>query len=199
VENISENLEKLFYKEVPEIKIAHRMWKSNASLFSNMKDRISTLENSNVVYKVECNKDTCNASYIGHTSRLLKYRLKEHETSTNKVVRSDLKTNLIVVQPITPTRQNSKNKRSREYMIPRSPEKYQKNTALKTHAQKYNHTFNILGAKVLQKEKNLRKRLILESIEIIKNNNACNTRSDTDNISESYMDMIKIDFKKYKK
>ena len=41
------------------------------------KDRLDRLNNSNVVYKINCND--CNGFYIGQTSRLLKIRLTEHE------------------------------------------------------------------------------------------------------------------------
>jgi hypothetical protein len=186
IKGMSENLEKLFRKQMPEIKVAHKIIKSNKLLFSNMKDKIGIMESSDVVYSVSCKKETCHATYIGQTSRYLKTRLKEHENNIKKVIKNNNEMSLI--EPPISTENIQSPRKARIYGVPRSPEN--KKSAITAHARKCKHGFNLDQTKILQKEKNLRKRLILESIEIIKNTNSCNTRSDIENINDTYMDLI---------
>ena len=46
------------------------------------KDKVDTLDKSGVVYQIRCQE--CDSSYIGHTSKNLKDRVKQHRTATEK-------------------------------------------------------------------------------------------------------------------
>ena len=45
-----------------------------------------TCESYNVVYMIECSKESCKLRYIGHTGRALKYRLAEHRGYANNAI-----------------------------------------------------------------------------------------------------------------
>ena len=46
------------------------------------KDKVDTLDKAGVVYQIQC--EECDASYIGHTSKNLKDRVKQHKSATDK-------------------------------------------------------------------------------------------------------------------
>ena len=46
------------------------------------KDHTSTLDKAGVVYRISCNE--CDSSYIGHTSKNLRDRVKQHKSATDK-------------------------------------------------------------------------------------------------------------------
>ena len=51
----------------------------------NINNRVSC-ETFNCVYLIECQIDTCRQKYIGHTGRLLKFRLADHRGYINNQV-----------------------------------------------------------------------------------------------------------------
>lgn len=59
-------------------KIAIKNLKIVGNLFSKTKDKTSLLDLSNIVYKINCG--SCQATYIGQTSRCLKGRLTSHKS-----------------------------------------------------------------------------------------------------------------------
>lgn len=69
--------------------------------------------------------------------------------------------------------------------------KYAKNsTALKKHTNQLSHTFDFNNVSVLQKEQNTRARGILEMIEIKKYPNSVNDRSEIENLSKIYFQLL---------
>ncbi|KYN11367.1 hypothetical protein ALC57_16480, partial [Trachymyrmex cornetzi] len=46
------------------------------------KDKLDKIDNSNVVYKINC--CNCDCSYVGQTKRKLKTRIKEHKADIRK-------------------------------------------------------------------------------------------------------------------
>jgi len=151
-----------------------------------MKDKTEKMENYDVVYKIECANNLCDAAYIGQTGRYLKTRIKEHEININKALK--ITTDNLTVSNEQPQRRDKR----RRHMIPRSPDRNASSAAITTHAKNFKHLFKLKEVKILHKEKKLNKRLILESVEILKNRNACNTRSDVDGINDSYKDLIQL-------
>lgn len=81
-DNLTDRLIKIFHEE--QIKVAKKSIKSVGSLFSNLKDRIPKMMQSNVVYKLTC--DTCSKVYVGQTSQWLKSRLALHKSDIKKGV-----------------------------------------------------------------------------------------------------------------
>ena len=57
---------------------------------------------------------------------------------------------------------------------------------LANHSTNLKHNFDFSNPKILDKEHNLEKRLILEMIEILNNKNSINKRSDMDCFSNIY-------------
>ena len=51
---------------------------TRAAFRSSHKDVLPNLQQSNLIYKFQC---CCNATYIGHTSKCLKFRVKQHVPS----------------------------------------------------------------------------------------------------------------------
>lgn len=63
-------------------------------------------------------------------------------------------------------------------------------TALTNHEIECQHTFNFNDTKILATENHTRKREFLEMIYIQKNNNTINAKSDTQNLSKIYYNLI---------
>lgn len=63
-------------------------------------------------------------------------------------------------------------------------------TALAQHSVECSENFDFHNAKIIHQETNLKKRLILESIEIKKLKSSVNKRTDIDNIHSSYFNVI---------
>lgn len=63
-------------------------------------------------------------------------------------------------------------------------------TALAEHAFDHNHSFNFTDTKMIGKEINLTKRLLREMVEIKKERKSINKRSDIENLSSAYYNII---------
>ena len=75
----------------------------------------------------------------------------------------------------------------------RSIKNYNTNsTALAQHAYKFKHNFDFKEVKILEHEQNFKKRLCLEMIHIQKNINSINFRTDIENLSDIYFNIIKL-------
>ncbi|XP_060523582.1 uncharacterized protein LOC132700362 [Cylas formicarius] len=64
-------------------------------------------------------------------------------------------------------------------------------TALKSHCAETKHSFNFAKVKILKTENNTKKREILEMVEIQKNKNSINSKTDTNNLSKLYCNILK--------
>jgi len=65
-------------------------------------------------------------------------------------------------------------------------------TALATHAKEHNHKFQFSNTKIIAQEENMKKRKIREVIEIFKNNNNINLKSDTVHFEPIYAHIFKV-------
>ena len=75
----------------------------------------------------------------------------------------------------------------------RSIKNYNSNsTALALHAHKFKHNFDFSKVKILEHEQNIKKRLLLEMIHIQKNKNSINFRTDIENLSDIYFNIIQL-------
>ena len=77
VEHITKLIQKAIKKTTPNFKVnfAFSTPKISSFLLPSIKPTLTDLERSAVVYKFTC---PCGASYIGETTRVLKYRINEH-------------------------------------------------------------------------------------------------------------------------
>ena len=75
----------------------------------------------------------------------------------------------------------------------RSIKNYKLNTtALAQHAHNFKHNFDFKEVNILEQEQNLQKILYLEMIHIQKNNNSINFRTDIENLSDIYFNIIEL-------
>ena len=75
INNISNDIKRIFRRA--RIHTIFKLPFHTKCLFPPIKDRISLLKNSNIVYSIPCMG--CNQVYIGQTSRLLEKRIYEHK------------------------------------------------------------------------------------------------------------------------
>ena len=73
----------------------------------------------------------------------------------------------------------------------RSVKNEENKTALAENAITYEHSVYFKNTKILDFENNLKKRLILEMIHIQKENSIINYKTDTENLSAIYYNIIK--------
>lgn len=67
--------------------------KLNNNIFINMKDKIETVDSSNVVYKISCDGDgqnSCNKSYVGQTKNYLRTRITQHKSDLRNPPRGEI-------------------------------------------------------------------------------------------------------------
>ena len=80
IKGVSEKISKILKPH--NIKLAMKPTCNIKSIVSHVKDKIEILENNSTVYKIPC--ASCNANYIGETSRQLKIRINEHRKNVQQ-------------------------------------------------------------------------------------------------------------------
>ena len=73
----------------------------------------------------------------------------------------------------------------------RSVKNKENKTALAEHATSYKNSFDFKNTKILDIENNFKKRLFLEMIYIQKENSSINYKTDIQNLSATYNNIIK--------
>jgi len=85
-----------FFKNISFCKLSFSCLNKLNKFIKVHKDHLSTFSRSNVVYKIDCSN--CDASYVGQTKRLLKYRIGEHR---NHIKRNSNQVSVITNHRIT--------------------------------------------------------------------------------------------------
>jgi hypothetical protein len=80
-------------KYAPNLKVACRPPSKVSQVFSDMKHKLETGQNSFVVYKIPCKE--CRRVYIGETTRKLYERCSQHETDVKNVDKKPKKSALV--------------------------------------------------------------------------------------------------------
>ena len=80
--------EKLGRSTNQKINFVYRYSITKTSFFTNMKDKLSKLSKSNVVYQFSC--PGCESSYVGKTEQTLVEITKEHVTRANSAIKGHL-------------------------------------------------------------------------------------------------------------
>lgn len=147
------------------VKIGYKPFKTNRAIFSVLKDKSTTTEKCNVVYKIPClgngfSRKLCKLCYIGHTKNKLGDRINQHDNDMKK------------------SNDDSESKNGQ--------------TALVRHFQD-GHGPDFENATILMREPNECKSRILDSLNIL-SNNSVNFRKDVDNISEVYHSLLDVKF-----
>ena len=93
IEGISDSLKGQLKRHAPDLKISFRPTNKVSQVFSNMKHKLDTGQNSNVVYSIPCKN--CGRIYIGETSRTLCERCSQHEKDVENQQKKPRKTALV--------------------------------------------------------------------------------------------------------
>ncbi|KYN22605.1 hypothetical protein ALC57_04988, partial [Trachymyrmex cornetzi] len=80
VSNLTEKFKHIYDKY--NINIAYKPTNSLSKFIITGKDKLNKIENSHLVYKINCLN--CECSYVGQTKRKLKTRIKEHRADINR-------------------------------------------------------------------------------------------------------------------
>lgn len=137
-----------------DLNVAFKTNNFTGQFFSKVKDKIDTLDQTHIVYQINCNE--CDAKYIGQTKQKFGKRLNQHKNSIKNTDKT-----------------GSSN-----------------HTALCEHTIKTKHTFDFHNPKILKKECHYQKRLVNEMIEIKRQKDAINFRTDIQNLSMFYNNII---------
>lgn len=157
VNQLSENLRKLFIRFDPELRIGYKPSKTMDSITKIRNGIIQPGDNFGVVYSFGCND--CDGIYIGQTGQFLKNRIKQHK--------SDSKSKTIFTKTNT--------------------------TAAVQHMLNTGHKFNFDGVKVLAKQQQLNKRLVLETLHInSQRSKSVNLKADIDNMNPVYSQVLSL-------
>lgn len=119
------------------------------TVFSRLKDKTPTMQQSNVVYRVIC---SCGAGYVGQTKQKLCKRIYQHKHAIN-------------VNDID-------------------------HSALVKHAVEHKHVPKWDEVKIIDREVNLKRRLVLEMIHIRKTQNCMNKQQDSVMLATAYDNII---------
>jgi len=95
IPGLSNKIEHIFKRFLNTTKFVYYNNKNVYRLFSKVKDKDDISQQSNIVYKINCNN--CNTCYIGQTKQYFKDRLRQHKndcniTNINKVNKTALAT-----------------------------------------------------------------------------------------------------------
>lgn len=88
VPGLSERLERSDIYDNSRYRMAHRICNNVGKLFSRTKDRISTFDRSNLVYKIPCignSNERCDKIYVGTTKNKLKTRIAGHKSNLKNI------------------------------------------------------------------------------------------------------------------
>ena len=158
------------------------------------KDILKKENQTNVVYKLECND--CTASYVGMSKREALDRIDEHRRPVDSIIK---KKNAILNKPL-PTENN-------HTMTTRAKGKKEKPTVIKNpqaliqdlyktqetdpvilkHHKTTGHTFNWADFKILDRECSYQKRSMSEVIYINIQLNPINKKEDSNNLFKPYL------------
>ena len=79
IPSLSEKLQKTLKTTFPNLRLGFQSKNQLRNIYSNLKDPIPHLLQSNLVYQIPCATPNCNASYIGETKNYLKTRIQKHQ------------------------------------------------------------------------------------------------------------------------
>lgn len=172
VDGMTDNICNLIQKNNPGIKIAKKpMNQLRTSIFSSMKQKIDPLEKINVIYQIPCNGTEgvkCPLSYIGQTKNQLKKRRDQHNSDYRAAIRRNERHANGIHSPA---------------------KKNEGKTAIISHYEELSHVPATESIRAIDYEPSLKKRLILESLHILKND-TYNARKDIEGISHSYIALV---------
>lgn len=166
--NITDNITNILMKNCPQLKIAHKpLNQLRNEIFSNMKQKITFNDRTNVIYMFSCDGDgnnNCDFSYIGETKNELYKRMGQHKNDVRKVKEQFEKSPNVQFDTVG-------------------------KTAVVTHFLQTKHTPRIDDVRIQDTEKNRRKRQLIESLHVTANK-TYNIKRDFDLVTHVYRKKI---------
>ncbi|XP_058817193.1 uncharacterized protein LOC131680499 [Topomyia yanbarensis] len=166
VDVLTPALARIVQRNHKNVRLGFKCTKTNAILFSKLKDPTPLLSKRNIIYRIPCTE--CDSSYIGLTTQQLKQRLSGH--------RSLIK------------RYNEFKSSSSERETSNVDEF--KKTALMVHAIDNGHSFDLSKTTILDHDNRLQALQILEMCHIFSDVSTINFRTDTNNLNAAYSGVL---------
>lgn len=166
VDGLTPALARAILKTNKNVCLSYKCAKTNALLFSKLKDPTHMLLRRNVIYRLPC--CVCESSYIGLTTQQLKQRLSGHR-SLIKRYHDFMKSN-----------SKPDGNKIEEF----------KKTALMVHMIEHDHNFDLSQVKIIDQDNRIQALQILEMCHIFTNNATVNFRTDTNNLNSTYAGIL---------
>ncbi|XP_055589197.1 uncharacterized protein LOC129741481 [Uranotaenia lowii] len=168
IPNLSNSIAKLIKNDYANIRIANSIPKPLGIFLPRVKDPIAPSETPNIVYSIPCH--SCSKQYIGMSRNSLKTRLVGHKSNVKKYEQlSD--------RGITRTDAEMQSMRDNC-------------TALIAHIIDESHTIDLDNAKIIDRSRRSSSLPILEMCHIYTNTNTLNFRTDVNNLSSTYSNIL---------
>lgn len=165
---LSQRIVKILSKDYPNISITTKQHRTVNDLHTKVKHPVKKEEISNVIYQIPCND--CDGSYIGMTKNNLNKRLAGHKSNVNKLERllqdDQTNTEIATVNLVETT------------------------TALVKHCVEFDHRFNFECTRIIDHSYKTSTLPFLEMCHITNTDNTVNKRTDIDNLSNTYAQIL---------
>ncbi|XP_058445678.1 uncharacterized protein LOC131426919 [Malaya genurostris] len=166
VDSLTPALAKVIKRNQRNVRLGFKCLKTNASLFSKLKDPTPKLIRRNVIYRIPC--IDCDSSYIGLTTQQLKQRLSGHRSLIQRY---------------------KKFKLSDSEKTESNIDEFKK-TALMVHMIDNEHSFDLNKTRILDQENRTNALQILEMCHIFTDSSTINFRTDTHNLNAVYSGLL---------
>ncbi|XP_055604628.1 uncharacterized protein LOC129752865 [Uranotaenia lowii] len=168
IPNLSSHISKILKTDYAEIHIANCIPKPLGMLLPRAKDPIASSETPNIIYSIPCS--SCPKQYIGMSRNNLKTRLVGHKSNIKKYEQLSTRDS---------TQTNTEKARMRENC-----------TALLAHIIDEGHTMDLKKARVIDRTRRSSALPILKMCHIYTNTNTLNFKTDVNNLSSTYANIL---------
>ncbi|XP_062716693.1 uncharacterized protein LOC134292045 [Aedes albopictus] len=167
IDGLTPSIKKIITNSGLQLGISHSNRNTVGNLYKSAKDPIPVLNKNNVIYRIDCRD--CPSAYIGMTTNKLRTRMYGHQTHINTL----------------------ENKLAEGYQYT-DPEiqLLQEKSALMSHCINHQHRFNIQQPSLVDSTYKRQALQVLEMCHIATTSNTVNHRTDTDNLSCAYANLL---------
>lgn len=170
IDDLTHKLAKVLKSNLPSTTLGFKCPNTLSGLYTKLKDSISPLQRSNIVYSIPCT--SCDKVYIGLTRQLLKSRVSNHVSDRNRLTK---------LQSEIAHLNDSQQAKELEVML--------NGTALIRHVINLDHEFSYDKTTIVCSDNNYTKLKMLEML-YIQHLNTVNLRSDVEGLSSVYSGLL---------
>ncbi|XP_055527183.1 uncharacterized protein LOC129719802 [Wyeomyia smithii] len=167
IHGLSTTIKKILQNSDPTTSISFSNQNTVGHLYHTAKDPVPYKNKSNVVYQIACRD--CHGKYIGMTSNKLRCRMYGHQSHVN------------TLDKLLPNGHQNE-----EHEI----QQLQGETAMIDHCIQYNHRFDLNTPAILDSAYKTQALQVLEMCHIATTTNTVNHRTDADNLSCAYANLL---------